>query len=152
MEGPFDQESAKFEKQIIMDNLFLSFYVLEGLQKKSIVHKKHVGTAIYKLVSCFTVFFFYLVNLSLYLFYSLFSFKMSFSLWPYRWYLIIGFLVIVLGISMYLKKYYLTKYPNPINLKSFDKATIRKFRINVVTISLLVILPILIFAVYLLFI
>lgn len=132
-----------------MENLFLSFYVVEGLQKKNIVHKKHVGTAIYKLVSCLVVLFFYLVNIILIALNSLSGEKMNFSLGPYRWYFIIGFLVLVfLGIR-YLKRYYLGKYPNPIDIKSFDAGRLKKFKTNVIVLSLLVVVPVILFALYL---
>lgn len=132
-----------------MDKLFLSFYVIEGLQKKGIVHKKHVGTAIYKLVSCMVVLFFYLMNIVLVVLNTMSGIKMKFSLGPYRWYIIIGFLVLVFGIIRYLKKHYMHKYPNPIDLKSFDAVTLKKFKTNVIVLSLLVVLPVLLFALYL---
>lgn len=132
-----------------MERLFLSFYVIEGLQKKNIVHKRHVGTAIYKLVSCMVVLFFYLVNIVLVVFNTLSGLKMKFSLGPYRWYYIIGFLILVFGIIRYLKKHYLEKYPHPINLQSFDAATLKTFKTNVIVLSLLVVLPVILFALYL---
>jgi hypothetical protein len=60
---------------------------------------------------------------------------------PYRGILIMSFLLVGFAIIRLVKKHYLQKYPEFIDPKAYSQSSVRNFKINVISLSVILILP-----------
>ena len=131
----------------MLNHLFLSFYILEARQKKDYFdHKELVDTIIPKIIGVLLILFFYILNGFLFL---LSKINIQVSLREYKGSIIILLLVIsFLGIYFFKKKV-LKKYPECIDLKSFDQEQIKFFKWTLYCVITIIFVPVIILSYFL---